>query len=243
MENKQLNDLLKQSGDTDLAILLGAKENAKRNLMDDPSSANLSAFEKASKMVDDRVSGEQSFKNRPEALRYLQTTGHKIKKSKLYKDVKKGLLKMEPDGSILRSSIDQYIAHPMSGLIQPDESDDDDTKGLTLERLQADTDRLKAQAEHWALKNLREKGLVVYRSEFEQALAARAILLKEDLRNFARGEIPDIIKIVAGDPNKNIELMEYLLERVDDWLNRYSENPEIRSPEPETDEEEDEAEE
>ena len=176
---------------------------------------------------DDLIKSQRSFKSRLEVLAYLQGQGYKIKKSKLYLDCKKGLLKVEPDGSVLPESVKNYIAHPLSHLSDGTESEK--MEKLALERLAADTARMQAQAEHWTIKNLREKGLLVWKSEFERALAKRAIQLKEDLRNFARGDAPEIVRLCDGNPDKIQDVQAYLLERVDDILNRYAENPELKT--------------
>ena len=57
-----------------------------------------------------------SFKNVVEALDYIQSSGLNIKKSKIYQDVQKGLLKREDDGRILSSTVENYIrVHKDSG--------------------------------------------------------------------------------------------------------------------------------
>jgi hypothetical protein len=45
---------------------------------------------------------------RAEALRRLQAEGYKIGKSKLYLDCRAGLLRLQPDRSILKSDLDSY---------------------------------------------------------------------------------------------------------------------------------------
>ncbi|MBN2570299.1 MAG: hypothetical protein JXB42_12795 [Deltaproteobacteria bacterium] len=238
MEDKELQELIKKSGETDLATLIGAKEAAKRALLESPTAANLAAFNLASKTLKERAAGEDrsAFKTRADALEYLQAQGYKIKKSKLYQDVSRGLLKVESDGSVLKSSLDIYIVSPLSGLSQAVESDDELDK-LTRERIKAQTIREKAQSEHWKIKTDKEKGLLVERSAFEHALAVRALRLKSDLENHARADAPEIIDLVKGDHKKTIRLMEYLIARYNEFLDRYTKDPEIIPPETERDEE------
>ena len=52
--------------------------------------------------------------NRKEAHKELQHRGYKIGKSKFYKDCSIGLCRLEADGSILESSLDEYIKNPIA---------------------------------------------------------------------------------------------------------------------------------
>ncbi|MCX5841136.1 MAG: hypothetical protein NTY16_06745 [Deltaproteobacteria bacterium] len=110
------------SGSKDIKILETAKEKAKQLVQKNPSAANLTAYERASKMVAQALTtaapagDETSFKNRMDALRYLQERGLKVKQSKLYRDCDLGLCRVEKNGVVTKASIENYIQHPQSNL-------------------------------------------------------------------------------------------------------------------------------
>ena len=52
----QLDALLEQSARTDSPLLLKAKEDAKKKVKGDPSPANLAAFSRSKKMLDEAMS-------------------------------------------------------------------------------------------------------------------------------------------------------------------------------------------
>lgn len=59
----ELRALVEKSQQTDIQALLSAKEQAKRAMLDDPSSINVSAFEKSSRLLEDfSNAGNKKFK-------------------------------------------------------------------------------------------------------------------------------------------------------------------------------------
>ena len=77
-DEKNLDELLQRSAQTDIQVLLSAKESAKRATLSDPSSANLAAMERASKLLEARMDAAKSFKNAREVIcaeRLLRSEG------------------------------------------------------------------------------------------------------------------------------------------------------------------------
>jgi len=228
MGDKELQKLIKESEGADLGTLLAAKEAARRAVITDPTPANLLALDRASKMLAAAtIAKEPLFQNRMEVLRHLQGRGLKIHRSKLYKDCKKGLLKIESDGTILESAVESYIKHPLSKLSS---SEDDHLEELQRDRLIAETQRAMAQAEHWTLKTKIARGLYVEYVQYEQDLAARITILKSDMENFARSSSGEIIQCVEGNSAKTVDLIEFLLVKFRSWLARYAEKKDFIIP-------------
>ena len=57
------------------------------------------------------------FASRKQTVHWLQAQGYKISVPRIYKDVKKGLLIIEPDGTVRKEAVERYIK--TAGLIQP----------------------------------------------------------------------------------------------------------------------------
>lgn len=60
-------------------------------------------------------------KNRTKACQELKHRGFKIGKTKFYKDCHAGLCRVEPDGSILESALNDYINNPLARLKKLDQ--------------------------------------------------------------------------------------------------------------------------
>ena len=118
-----LADLIQKSDTTDIQALLTAKENAKRRILDDPTPANVAAFERAKRALEaftrPEEADERVFRNRIEALQHLQAQGYKIQKTNLYSDAQAGRLRLQPDGSITEKALERYIKRV--GLTRPSE--------------------------------------------------------------------------------------------------------------------------
>jgi len=81
----------------------------------DPSSASLKNMQAAEAALDEFVSSlkassaeRPSFVNKYAVFVSLKEDGLKVGKSKLYKDAEKGLLRVQPDGSVLLSDVELY---------------------------------------------------------------------------------------------------------------------------------------
>ena len=66
------------------------------------------------------------------------------------------------------------------------------------------------------------RGLYIDRAQVEQELAARAAFLKEDLQNFWRTKGMEFIDLVGGDHAYYADLVEFGIEQVEEWLDRYT---------------------
>jgi len=51
---------------------------------------------------------DRILKNKLEAVEYLQRRGYKVGKSKVYADAKRGMIRMQEDGTILARDIEAY---------------------------------------------------------------------------------------------------------------------------------------
>ena len=93
-EQNSIAELVEKSSSTDVRILLQAKEDAKRALLEDPTDPKLiTAFEKASKLLSTAMQEQQKLKSIPEVLAYVSEHGRKLGRAKLYKDIQEARLK------------------------------------------------------------------------------------------------------------------------------------------------------
>lgn len=220
-DTNKLTELVEKSSSTDMQVLLSAKESAKRLTMDDPSSANLAALERASKMLETTMNNTLKIKDYKAARAYIQNElGRKIGQTKLYADIAAGKLKKQPDGSFKQRDIERYAASlSMAG-----------TPDALVEKV-ADRARRKdeqeirriaavADREEFALQV--KKGQYVKKSSVHLELAARAVILSSGIKTSLEAHILDIMSAAGGDPKKATAVLESLERILDEALNEYS---------------------
>lgn len=176
--------------------------------------------------------GGDSTPNLPNILAvvdFLQAAGWKVKKSSAYQHHKEGKIKSKKDGTFRVQDAEKYAVTYLkrldTGTMAAGEADK-----LQQEKLQAETDKMKAQARHWQVRAQVIEGNYVEKSLFEGELARRASVFKNDLENFCRSQAPEIIHRVSGDVALIPDLIEFLLEQTESFLDRYTEEKEFKVP-------------
>lgn len=205
-----------------IEILAKARNEAVKRVEDDPTAENLAALEKATKMLAD-LSGagpEPSLKNRLEVMKHLRREGFKIGKTKLYKDASEGLLRIQPDGSVLEKDIDRYVR--ISGLKKPAEISDAELQLLQKKKNEMEVEKLTQQVSDLKFKQCVARGLYIPRAEFEMEMAGRAGALDAGLRHRFMSECRDLVDAVSGDVSLVPILQEMLGRMLDEALNEYA---------------------
>ncbi|MFV0421617.1 hypothetical protein [Oleidesulfovibrio sp.] len=218
--SKNVDEMVAQSTKTDVQVLLSAKEKAKRATLDDPTPANLTALERASKMLEYAMQAKTHLKNWQEVLTHAEENGRKLGKTKLYKDISLGRLKKQPDGTFKMRDVDRYMASlPLSGT--PDAVA---AKAADRQRRKEEADIRRAEtiAEREAFDLSIKKGRYVPREQVHLELAARAVTLSSGLRTNLEAQVLDLVSAVDGNPKKSSLMLEKLDELLDEALNEYS---------------------
>ena len=221
-ERAAMEALLAKSAGTDIPVLLQAKEMAKRLVKEDPSSANLSALQRATAMLEGAMKnseGVEIFKNVGEVLAYLQESGRQIEKSKLYADVRSGKLR-KTDKKFKRRDVDRYAASlPLSTTPDGRVKDAEDRQRRKDE---AEIRIKEATAKREEIKTAVMEGQYVLREQVDQELAARAMALNSGLKSQFEAAALDLVAKVGGDPKKGRALVAALEEALDGALNEYA---------------------
>lgn len=186
LSEQKIKELEKQSLESERNILVVAKVKAQNSVNADPSAANLTALERATKMLldyDARIAGpaEPSFANRIEALAWLQRQGYKVAKSKLYADCKKGLLKLQDDGSVFELDLKKYARK--AALNKLSDTPDADSGDLQTKKMQAELEKTQAQVRLLLLELSKKKGESYSRLEFDLNFAGRVAILKSSFEH------------------------------------------------------------
>lgn len=222
-ENEKIASFLAQSASTDIPVLLKAKEDAKRQVNTDPSPANLSALDRASRMLRDAMNAQQDNKNFtsiPEILDYLKEAGRKISRAQIYKDLRAGHLLRQKDGTFRRLDVDRY-AQTLKAYALPEQAVDA-VSGLALDEAKERVGKLRAQRQALEFDRAVKQGKYIKREEVAAELAARAATLSVGLRSVFRIFAPELIVLVGGDKNKVDDMAEAYERNLDAALNEYS---------------------
>lgn len=220
---QNLDSLLERSNGTDVPLLLKAKEDAKRRVKDDPSAANLTALNRATQMLRDAMSnqnGDQNFGSVKDVLAYLESQGRKISQSQLYKDLKRGFIRRQKDGSFRQRDVDQYASTlPLMAL---PEKEADAMSDLARQELEEKVAKTREQRLAIAFDRKVKEGKYILREDVALELASRASTLNVGLRSVFRLYAPDYIRMVGGDVVKAEELATEFEKNLDAALTEYS---------------------
>ncbi len=185
------------------------------------------------------------FPNALAVIDYLDASGWRAGKSTVYLHVKQGRLKPDPDGHFGVRAVLKYAKGHLKRKDGAAVTQDQDQ--YQQDKARAETRKLQAQAEHWEIKTKVAAGRYVERSALEHELAMRASIFKNDIESFFRSRAGEIINLVDGIPERAPDLVQYLLEQTEEWMNRYASDREYHVPtmqtpqdDPDTDEDEDE---
>ncbi len=158
-----------------------------------------------------------------DVVEYLTEANYKCGKSTVYNHVKAGWLPKNSQGKFDIETVDKYAAlhlKPLDG----GSAADDDLKVLQREKLEAETRRAKAQAEHMENKIRIESEKYIEKELFYGEMAARAAVLKNDLESFFISKAEKLIEVCNGDSTRVPDVIEFCLERFELFLGRYAED-------------------
>lgn len=156
-----------------------------------------------------------------EALAYLnEDCNRKVAQTKLFEDIKKGLLKKQTDGSFKRRDLDRYAAS------LPTRGTSDSVAQKAADRLrrkeEADIRRTEAAARREEFRLDVEMGKFIPREQVYQELAARAVTLASGLKTAFEARVLELVDAVDGNPKMAAVLGERLDALLDEALGEYS---------------------
>ncbi len=227
-----LEELLAKSRGTDIPVLLQAKELAKKAASKEASSANLAALKRASAMLDEAEAAlapekkdQLTFKTAGDVLRYLQEErGRQIEKSKLYADVKKGLLRKE-GRAFRQTDVDRYAGSlPLS--TTPDGRNREAEERMRRKD-EAEIRIKEATADREELKTAVMQGKYVLREQVDHELAARAVALNVGLKAAIEEAALDLVTKVGGKSRRSRLLAQELERLIDAACNEYAKDLEF----------------
>ena len=155
------------------------------------------------------------FENRTDVLAWLQGLGYKIKKTRLYQDCKRGLLRVQPDGTVRLSDVREYIA--VAGLEKVE-----DKTGLMLDdqadKIKNENKRLMLQNEKLQLELDQMRGDLIRKTDVQTDLAVKVGAMESGIKNLIRMRSTEWITATGGDPGKKDILIDLANADIDALL-------------------------
>lgn len=168
-----------------------------------------------------------TFRTQLDAVAFLQGRGFKVGKSKFNNDVRGGRIPTNDAGEFEEGALLGYAATHLQPVAKVE---DKAASAAHQERLSADADLKKVQAERQRLKLLREQGQLMPREDHERDLASRATFFKSEIEAFIIRTAPDAIALVEGDESRVQDLVHFWQERTADWMDAWSQDREFVVP-------------
>jgi hypothetical protein len=157
------------------------------------------------------------FKSQREIVRYLDRLGFRISKSKLSRDKKIGLIKVNEDGTISKGQIIEYSAS-----LERKGDDEAPPAELQAKKTAREIDLLELRADRIQFEIDLDKKKYIPRKDFEAELAARAVVLESGFRHFFSVKAREMIALVGGKIEKTADLLQALNDGLDEQLNQYA---------------------
>ena len=230
-----IQDLIDQSSGTDISALLSAKETAKRRMLEDPTGANISGYDRASAMLDRALERQRSseavpetmpfiesirFKRLSEVVKWLNDEGYKIKKSKVYMDAKSGYLVAAEDGGFSQEAVLAYIHTQKLEKIADNKAGKLDA--LTEQRLKKEVEKLTVQVEKLTWDMERDQGKYLLKEEVRTELALKISAFEAGFKHVAVTRASDWVSAVGGKQEKQQVLIDMIHSAIDTLLGEFA---------------------
>ncbi len=228
---EKLREVAGAEDKAELGVLFNAKKTTLLAYNSEPTAARKrdhdAAVQGLAALVDKLwpkyFSSERVYKNRGVLIAELAKEGLVIKKTKLYTDCKRppseGGLLVEADGTVRRSSLETWLAHPQGGgkicehrgLI--DKAAKEDIDKILSEKLLLEVSILRSKEARERLACEVEQGKWLPRDDFQMELAGRAGVLDVMLGYWINTSAGELIDMVGGDQSKRSEFIEEQIDR------------------------------
>ena len=233
---KKLLDAVDEADRQELDILQAAASSTRSAYQKASTAANKKDWDVAKEGLREEIDRlwaaymvqEERFDSRKAVLEYLNDGGYSVSQGKLYGDCKKGLLKLQADKSVLRSSVEAYIDNPASGLVRhADVGQSEEDRQLSGDKLKYEVSILKTKDEKEKFNFDKERGRYVERTDIDLMLCGRAAMFEAGLRHHYHTRVAEWVVLVGGDTSKAPELLAALLGGLDEQMDRFAKSDDI----------------
>lgn len=159
-----------------------------------------------------------------DAVAWLETQGYKVKKSTFNNHFKDNKISRNAHGQFEFTALLGYAAVHLEPLaIEADKKRGE----AASEKIYVDNDLKMVRTLRERLKLEREQGALMPRSEYEDALAARAQFFKSEISSFIFRKSAEIIHLVGGNETERQRLISWWESATADWMDAWSRDREF----------------
>lgn len=162
-------------------------------------------------------SEELKFPSLRKAAEALYNAGYEVSRSKLSRDKKNGLIDFNADGSVDQKEVEKY-----SRLLKKRKAAMGDNHEKAAVKLDEEIHNLRIRNGKLLLEFEKEQGKYIERDLVAAEMAGKAAILEVGLKHAISSKLQVIIHMVAGNPEKSPELLQWLNALVDEELSRYA---------------------
>jgi len=239
---ESLKDKISADDYTRVAALFQGEVDAMKRHIADNSPANLRAWQAARNALEKMLHGlglDDVDQSGPEVIgsvadlaRWLADEGYcaagrdvPIKKSKVYVDQKKGLLKATDTRAITMTEAMAYVARAM--LSKTTVTRADETEDLAVQKMRAELRISIARYERYEWENERDQERYRKIEDFELELAMQTAALDAGFRHLVRQSAAEVAQLVGGDVKKADLIREYFYPRLDELMDAFARMKEL----------------
>ena len=175
---------------------------------------------------DGEESTPQTFKNKKEALEYIQESGWQISQSQFYAHCKSGLLRPGADGQYQQRAVDRYAKTWLKQLATG-ERVNERTDRLQQEKMEVDLSTSKFKMEEAEFNLGIRKNKFIPREDFELAIVGRAVAFMAHLNHTVQSEAADWIDIVGGNQDRAPELVAAISRAIEQRMGDFAADAEF----------------
>ena len=183
----QLLDVAAEQEQAELNILFNAKNKTAQAYNNEPTAAHEKNWAAAQRRLEKEVERlwekyfreEPAFESRTAAAKYLADEGYRVKKSKVFADVQKGLLKVQAGGRVYKDDVDSYILR--SGLEKVAKIDPKRIEQTTALKTEKEIEKLDLQVQNLDIEIKQKTGEWIPRDEIRSAWTQRVAEVRSGL--------------------------------------------------------------
>ena len=157
------------------------------------------------------------FENLLVVVEHLTAAGFKVSKSKIYRDQGKGMIRVNPDGTVPETEVRAYAA-----TLERVAGDISDLSDLHAKKTAREVESLEIKIAKQKYELEKDQGKYIPRQDFELELAARAAILGNGLTHRVRSKVSEWVALVGGKPEKSTDLLESMETEIELELSEYA---------------------
>jgi len=156
---------------------------------------------------------------------YLEAQGFKITVRSIYNHINENKLKATPKGNFTRKAVDQYAANHIA---EVETGSTPVEWNLSQKKVLVEIALKEERRKREKFKREAEEGRYIPREDFARELAARAVVLENELTYMIQAHASEIIAAVNGDPSQVAALIALWTDLKNDVLNRFASTKEFQ---------------